>query len=336
MFFLILFMKKYFFITALFLFCCSIAYSFNEEKYTGGGGYKIKSTNKEFVKISEQDKLTYKNPKDDIPGRFLYDQEDVTDDHQVHVIYILASDSKDKKYDVKGTIEKIVLKGNKHFKKSTGEKQFRLDYTKDGKLDVSFIRVDKKRKKINRIENGAGYFAAEAIKHGFYNPKKLYAIFYQDKYKREWGQVGDADFYGPNNMVEVAMGVTYLGEGAPIQDAWVPYLHEQIHALGFVQLCAPGAIIEKNSKWGKNDHLNYEEDIMSDRGGHHYHIDKKRKEYYDHSIPNCEMDLKKSAFLEPTEENFQLQPRSKSCKLTRWQPKYNHQRSLGCLARLDF
>ena len=51
MFFLILFMKKYFFITVLFLFCCSIAYSFNEEKYTGGGGYKIKSTNKEFVKI---------------------------------------------------------------------------------------------------------------------------------------------------------------------------------------------------------------------------------------------------------------------------------------------
>ena len=96
------------------------------------------------------------------------------------------------------------------------------------------------------------------------------------------------------------------------------------------------SLIEKNSKWGKNDHLNYEEDIMSDRGGHHYHIDKKRKEYYDHSIPNCEMDLKKSAFLEPTEENFQLQPRSKSCKLTRWQPKYNHQRSLGCLARLDF
>jgi len=48
------------------------------------------------------------------------------------------------------------------------------------------------------------------------------------------------------------------------------------------------------------------------------------------------MDLKKSAFLEPTEKDFQLQPRSKSCKLTRWQPKYNHQRSLDCLARLNF
>ena len=75
---------------------------------------------------------------------------------------------------------------------------------------------------------------------------------------------------------------------------------------------------------------------MSDRGGDNYHIDKKRKEYFAHSIPNCEMDLRKSAFLEPTEKNFQLQPRSKSCKLTRWQPKYNHQHSLDCLTRLGF
>ena len=66
-------------------------------------------------------KLTYKNPTDDIPGRFLYDQEDVTDDYQVHAIYVLASDSKDKQYDVKGVIERIVLKGNKHFKNKTKE-----------------------------------------------------------------------------------------------------------------------------------------------------------------------------------------------------------------------
>ena len=55
-------MKKLLGIVVLSLFWNSIAYSFNEEKYTGDGGYKIKSTNKEFVKISEQDKLTYKNP----------------------------------------------------------------------------------------------------------------------------------------------------------------------------------------------------------------------------------------------------------------------------------
>ena len=76
----------------------------------------------EFVLSKDQHKLTYKNKKDDIPGRFLYDQEDITDDYQVHVIYILASDSKDLKYDVKGKIEKTVFKGNRHFEKRTGKK----------------------------------------------------------------------------------------------------------------------------------------------------------------------------------------------------------------------
>ena len=305
----------------------------DEERYTGGGQWPVRSS--EIVKYAEQDNLIYKNPKDNIEGRYLYDQEDVTDDYQVHAIYILASDSKDKKYDVKGTIEKIVIKGNKHFKKKTKEKQFRLDLTKEGKLDVSFIRANKTKKQINKLDNAAGYFTGVALRNGFSHPKKLYTIFYQDKYKREWGQVGDAMFYGTKGDVEVATGVTYLGGGKPI-DAWVPHLHELIHALGFVQLCAPGAIIEKNSRWGKNDHLDYKNDIMSDRGGDNYNIDKKRKEYYGHSISDCEMDLRKSAFLEPTEKDFQLQPRSKSCKLTRWLPEYNHDHSLECLSRLDF
>ena len=327
-------MKK---IMTIFILCAlwsGIAISHDEEIYTQNG-YPIKSTNKDFVKISEQKQLAFKNKSDDIPGRFLYDQEDITNDYQVHIIYILASDSEDKKYDVNDTIKKIVLKTNDHFY-INNNKIFRLDLTKEGKLDISFIRVDKKKKKISRIQNGAGYFTAEIIKHGFYNPKKLYAIFYQDYYKREWGQVGNAIFYGPNKMIEINTSVTYL-EKIPLKGALRErvYLHELIHALGFVQLCAPGAI-KDTGPWGKNDHLNYRDDVMSDSGGENWYIDKKRIEYYDNSIPNCEMDLKKSAFLEPTEKDFQLQPMSKSCKLTRWQPKYNHQRSLDCLARLNF
>ena len=107
-------MKK---IMTIFLLCAlwsGIAISHDEEIYTQNG-YPIKSTNKNFVKISEQKQLTFKNKSDDIPGRFLYDQEDITNDYQVHIIYILASDSEDKKYDVNDTIKKIVLKTNDHF-----------------------------------------------------------------------------------------------------------------------------------------------------------------------------------------------------------------------------
>ena len=58
------------------------------------------------------------------------------------------------------------------------------------------------------------------------------------------------------------------------------HLHELIHALSFVQLYAPGAIIKKDHEWGKNDHWDYGNDLMSERGGDSKNIDKKRKEYY--------------------------------------------------------
>jgi hypothetical protein len=221
---------------------------------------------------------------------------------------MIASDSEDKKFDTNGTIEKVVFLG-------------------------------KTKKKINKLQDAAGYFSAMAIKNGFYDPKKLYTIFYQDKYKNEWGQAGNATFVGPKGNIEVVMGVTYLGNN-PVIEGFHPHVHELFHSLGFVQLCAPGALNEPNSRWGKNDHLGYNNDVMSEGGGKldymDRYVDVKRIEYYGHPNRNCEMDLKKSAFLEPTEEDFQLQPRSKSCKLTRWQPEYNHQHSLDCLARLNF
>ena len=305
----------------------------NEETYVLEQSYIIDSSSEGFVKYKEQNKLTYKNPEDNIPGRFLYDQEDITDDYQVHAIYILASDSKDKQFDVKGKIEKIVLKANKHLKNKTKEKQFRLDLTKEGKLDVSFLRVDKTKKQMH-TGDAATYLMGMAVKNGFYHPKKLYTIFYQDKYRDEGGQVGNVKLLLDKELVEVNGGVTYMG-GYP-QINWKIHLHELFHALGFVQLCAPKAVIDKSERWGKNDHLSYDGDIMSDRGGDENNIDKKRKEYYGHSNINCPMDLRKSAFLEPTEKNFQLQPYVNSCVITRWIKKYNHQQSLDCLAKLDF
>ena len=182
--------------------------------------------------------------------------------------------------------------------------------------------------------DAATYLMGMAVKNGFYHPKKLYTIFYQDKYRDEGGQVGNVKLLLDKELVEVNGGVTYMG-GYP-QINWKIHLHELFHALGFVQLCAPKAVIDKSEIWGKNDHLSYDGDIMSDRGGDENNIDKKRKEYYGHSNINCPMDLRKSAFLEPTEKNFQLQPYINSCVITRWIKKYNHQQSLDCLAKLDF
>ena len=128
----------------------------------------------------------------------------------MHAIYVLAADSKDKQYDVKGIIEKIVLKGNRHMKSKTKEKQFRLDLTKEGKLDVSFLRVDKTKKQMH-TGDAATYLMGMAVKNGFYHPKKLYTIFYQDKYRDEGGQVGNAKLLLDKELVEVNGGVTYMG-----------------------------------------------------------------------------------------------------------------------------
>ena len=75
---------------------------------------------------------------------------------------------------------------------------------------------------------------------------------------------------------------------------------------------------------------------MSDRDSGSKNIDSKKKQYYGHSNKDCPMDLRKSVFLEPTEKNAQLPPRTEDCKLTRWVKTYNHQRSLDCMAKLDF
>lgn len=312
------------------------AMSFDEDNYTSDGQWNVSSSEDKFIHYKDHDQLSKRsaNDYDYIDGRFFSDQEDITNDYQVHVIYILASDSKDKEYDVNGTIEKIVLRGNDHLKENTNQQQFRLDLTKDGELDVSFMRVSKTRKEINRLENGAGYFTGMAILNGFNNPRKLYSIFYQDSYQGEWGQLGDAIYHTPNGTVEINAGVVYLGADK-VSDAWIPHIHELFHALGFVQLCAPGAIIDRYSSWGKNDHLKYDNDIMSESGDSFY-IDKKRTDYYGHSNSDCELDLERSAYMMPTMSDFQLQPYSPSCKLTRWQPKYNHARSLDCLSKLDF
>ena len=79
--------------------------------------FPVKFNEKGFVLRHEQKSLTYLNSDDDILGRSLYDQEDVSDDYQVHVIYLLAKDSEDYKSDVKGIIEKKYYQAMKNSNK---------------------------------------------------------------------------------------------------------------------------------------------------------------------------------------------------------------------------
>ena len=50
--------------------------------------------------------------KDQKPGRYFEDQPDVTDEHQIHFIYLLPSDAEDRELDINGKMQDILEKAN--------------------------------------------------------------------------------------------------------------------------------------------------------------------------------------------------------------------------------
>ena len=93
------------------------------------------------------------------PGRFFEDQPDV-EEYSTHTIYLLTKDGKDKEWDVNGKIEKLTFKVNKMFEKLTAKNKksnkkgqtFNLDLTKDGKLDITFLRLDITKKELAKLK----------------------------------------------------------------------------------------------------------------------------------------------------------------------------------------
>ena len=122
---------------------------------------------------------------DEKPGRFFEDQPDV-EEYSTHTIYLLTKDGKDKEWDVNGKIEKLTLKVNKMFekltaknKKSNGKGQkFKLDLTKEGKLDLTFLRLDITKKELADMKwEGQRKIYKYIAEKGFNNPKKTYIVF---------------------------------------------------------------------------------------------------------------------------------------------------------------
>ena len=63
---------------------------------------------------------------DEKPGRFFEDQPDVTDQPQVHFIYLLNKDSKDNEWDISGKMESELLEANQKMLEMTkGKQKFR-------------------------------------------------------------------------------------------------------------------------------------------------------------------------------------------------------------------
>ena len=121
---------------------------------------------------------------DEKAGRYFEDQPDVTDEPQVHFIYLLNKDSEDREWDINGKMEKELLEANEKMLKMTkGKQKFRYDMREDGKMDISFVRLDKQYKGNYNME----YPDAYLTKLGFNNPNKLY-FAWVDEGHRDGGQ----------------------------------------------------------------------------------------------------------------------------------------------------
>ena len=94
-------------------------------------------------------------------GRYFKDQPDISNDFQVHVVYTLYKDSKDKEGDINGKVEELMRiaddwiykttkKSNKESNTFNGEGQrLKWDRREDGKLDISFLRLNITKKRFN-------------------------------------------------------------------------------------------------------------------------------------------------------------------------------------------
>ena len=171
------------------------------------------------------------------PGRFFEDQPDVNDDYQIHFNYLLALDGEDREWDINGKMEEMLLEMNEKMLKATARhkysggvaKKYKFDFRKDGKLDITFVRVDKRRKQLPHHPNG--YFAPflyDTMKMN--NPKKIYYNLADINHPTDGGEAG------------VPMGSTFLkNKSVKIKKQIILItLHELHHAQGGGFACVPG------------------------------------------------------------------------------------------------
>ena len=267
-------------------------YAVNEEmvwKYD-----KAKESTKAKAKLAESTTELEKQTQIDAkPGRFFEDQPDVNDDYQVHFIYLLSSDGKDKELDISGWIEKTVHRVNNKFlkisarnKQSNGiGQQFKLDMTKEGKLDVTFVRMNVSKKQLDVGEYPSAVIYSYLRRAGFNNPKKVYASLVGFKSKRGNSDGGEG---GVPMMVIYTPAVKSYGQ--PDMDLVI--LHELFHTQGAAYACG-----KRNYKGG---HVKGSDILAS--GTVTSSLDSRNDTYYRHDIEGCP-DLAKSVFVTPTAED---------------------------------
>ena len=256
---------------------------------------------------------------DEKHGRFFEDQPDINDDYQIHFNYMVSKDGQDREWDLNGKMEEILLNMNEIMFKATSEnrksngvgKRYKFDFRHDGKLDITFIRLEKNHKELHKWANND--IAPYLYRNNFYNRKKIYFNF-ADMKNVDGGAAG------------VGMGSAFLRNSGNLKNNYQNYskdkrliyitLHELLHTQGGGYRCIKGMA---------NNHY-------ADRDGRHQLQGglKLNKNLYIHDYEGCPQ-LIDSVYLTPT-SNDPYDPYRINCLFDIG--RYTHKKILGPIQKL--
>jgi len=250
--------------------------------------------------------------------RFYEDQPDATDDHQIHFNYIIAKNGEDREWDINGKMEKIINEMNKIMLKATSSnkggdgvaRKYKFDYRKDGKLDITFVELDKTYKRLDLDANN-DIIPFLYFKKGMKNKKKTYFNFV-DIDSRDGGSasVGFGSLFLRNKSIPNDYRKVIIG------------LHELLHTQGMGYNCMPW--IRSYEVGNHSSHLkDYDQRTMLNAG-------ETLGKIYAHDIDNCPQ-LMDSIYLSPT-SNEPYEPYQINCLFKLG--KYDHPNFLRVVDKL--
>ena len=229
------------------------------------------------------------------------DRVDDSKARQIHVVYAVARGGHDRRLDVDGTLGGSVASFNRWLASQTSGRRLRMD-TRHGKLDITFVRLPR----TDAQYAGQGAFARDLIEtdldaSGFTKPKKKYAVYYDGTSTFSCGGAAwpptvpgqDAVMYlkgTPLGSPPCAMN-TLAGASAPPGYWEYAMLHDLLHTLGLVAVCAP-------NQW-RSGHVPEPSDLMyagDTPWTFPLTLDIGRDDYYQASVPGCP-SLETSGFL---------------------------------------
>ena len=264
-------------------------------------------------------------------GRNFIDLKDIDDGYNIHVMYVIPADGVDKEYDLNSKISMLLYQIDKWFNSKTKDRLYtdgqnlKFDRKENGKIDITFLRLEKVDNEISKEGIQAVNVLQPAISsHGFNDPKKVYFIIYGGS-NRDVCASSQLPSYATEGIIANTAALYYPGKRSgscidnnggfkpEFNETAKAALHEILHVLGAVPQCAEDHLVFKSEGTindGIGGHIAIPGDIMySVQSNVTYdkakHLDYKSTNYYNHNNENC-LDIAKSRYVIPTVDNPQM------------------------------